>query len=396
MGTPSPRLDVLFLTHNYPRHDGDFAGRFLERLACLLTERGARVGILAPHHPGASEQEEMHGVMVRRFRYGSDAQEVLAYRGDWGGATLTGPHGLWAHYRFFRSFAHAARRFVQEAQPRVIHAHWWIPAGWVARRLVGESRLVVTLHGTDLRLLQRKVWMRPLAARVFARAHIITTVSTWLGEDLARRFRGIHDKLGVAPMPPEDSLFTGAPRAATSNPPIVLSVTRFTKQKRNDVLLQALALLRNRGVEFRARLVGEGGAFRDETEAQIQQLGLAPFALLAGSKPQSELVDEYRSADVTVLSAIDEGLGLALVEAQLCGCAVVGARSGGITDIIADGQSGLLVPPGDPVALADALQLVLTDSRLRVRLATDGQKSALTRFSAQTIVDRFWGWYRFT
>ncbi len=396
MGTPSPRLDVLFLTHNYPRHAGDYAGRFLERLASLLTERGAKVGVLAPHHPGALEQEDMQGIFVRRFRYGSDAQEVLAYRGDWGGAKLAGPHGLWAHYRFFHAFARAARQFSAESHPRVVHAHWWIPAGWVARPLSRQARLIVTSHGTDIRLLQRKAWMRPLAARVFSRAQVITTVSSWLGEDLSRRFSGIHDKLGVAPMPPEDSLFTGSPRPTTNDPPVVLSVTRFTAQKRNDVLLQALALLRDRGVKFRARLVGEGGALRDRTVAQLQQLGLEQSTVLAGSKLQSELVEEYRSADVTVLTAIDEGLGLALVEAQLSGCAVIGARSGGITDIITDGESGLLVPPADPAALADTLERVLKDPALRLRLATDGQKSARARFSAQAIVDRFWGWYKFT
>jgi glycosyltransferase involved in cell wall biosynthesis len=109
---------------------------------------------------------------------------------------------------------------------------------------------------------------------------------------------------------------------------------------------------------------------------------------------QMELIKEYRDADVTVLPAVDEGFGLALVEAQLCGCPVVGARSGGIIDIITDGQSGLLANPDDPDDLARVLRMVLTDPQLRVRLAREGQRSAQAHFSSRAIVDKFLEWYQ--
>jgi len=388
------RIDVLFLTHNFPRHSADFAGRFLARLACLIQEQGPRVGVLAPHHPGASTEETIDDIRVWRFRYASDAAEQIAYRGEWGGLPLFGPRGIWAHGRFLRCFHSAAKDLVEQYRPSVIHAHWWVPGGWVARRFATGRRLAVTLHGADLRLLQRKRWLRPLAARVFARADIITTVSSPLARALSDWFPHSAHKLQVAPMPADDSIFSPLPGVKTTNdPPLIICVTRFTAQKRNDVLLKALDLLRRREVRFHARLIGEGGDLKPQIQRQISASGLGAMVELVGSMDQRALADVYRRADVVVLPAVDEGFGMVLVEAQLCGCAVVGVTSGGITDIISPEASGLLARPDDPESLAEVLARVLADHELRERLTGGGLAWAREKFSSAAIVDRFLTWY---
>ncbi len=394
MGTSPQRLDVLFLTHNFPRHPGDFSGRFLERLALLLSERGVRVGVVVPHDPGAAEHEVMSGIPVWRFRYADDPDEVLAYRGQAMSPSLFGSRGLWAHRRFFHAFKQMARQIRNECTPRVIHAHWWVPGGWIARSVLQNQRFLVTCHGTDVRLLERKVWMRPLASRVFRRADIVTTVSGAMAQSLAKHAPAAAGKLQVTPMPPDDSRFVGEPRQRMNPVPVILCVTRFTVQKRNGVMLRALAELRTRGTKFNARLIGDGGSERDAIATMINNLGLQDCAQIIPSMTQDKLADEYRRADVTVLPAVDEGFGLTLVEAQLCGCPVVGARSGGITDIITDGKTGLLANPDDAIDLTSTLQRILTDADLRIRLACGGQQSARTNFSSRAIVDRFLEWYQ--
>lgn len=394
MGTSPQRLDVLFLTHNFPRHPGDFSGRFLERLARLLLERGIRVGVVVPHAPGAAEHEVMTDIPVWRYRYADDANEVLAYRGQAVSPSITGPTGLWAHQRFFSAFRKLAQNVRHETQPRVIHSHWWLPGGWIGRSVVSKERFLVTCHGTDVRLLERKTWMRPMAARVFRRADLVTTVSGALADSLKRTAPACAAKLRIAPMPPEDSLFVGEPKTAMTEPPLVLCVTRFTPQKRNDVLIRALAVLKSRGVQFNAMLIGDGGSERNKIERLIGELGLSYRVGIESSMTQDKLAAEYRRADVTVLPAVDEGFGLTLVEAQLCGCSVIGARSGGITDIITDGQTGLLFEPDNAEALAASLQGLLSDHELRVRLAYAGQMSARAKFSSRAIVDHFLEWYQ--
>jgi glycosyltransferase involved in cell wall biosynthesis len=394
MGTSPQRLDVLFLTHNFPRHPGDFSGRFLERLARLLLDRGVRVGVVVPHAPGAAEHEILSDIPVWRYRYADDANEVLAYRGQAVSPSISGPTGLWAHQRFFSAFKRLAKKVCRETQPRVIHSHWWLPGGWVGQSVVGKERFLVTCHGTDVRLLERKAWMRPMAARVFRRADLVTTVSSALAHSLERSAPACAAKLRIAPMPPEDSLFVGEPRLSMTEPPLILCVTRFTPQKRNDVLIRALAVLKSRGFQFNARLIGDGGTERDKVARMIGELGLSYRVEIESSMTQDKLAAEYRRADVTVLPAVDEGFGLTLVEAQLCGCPVIGANSGGITDIITDGQTGLLFAPDNAEELAAALQRLLSDHDLRRRLALSGQGSAQAKFSSRAIVDHFLEWYQ--
>ncbi len=387
-------VDVLYLTHNYPRYSGDFAGQFVARLAELTTRRGLRAAVLAPHHPGASFEEVMQGVLVQRFPYGTEEQETLMYRGDLGKLTLAGPRSMGAHWRFFRSFGRAAREAVEQFNPACIHAHWWIPAGWIARRLNFRGPLIVTLHGTDLRLLRTKAWLRPLAARVFSRARIVTVVSSWLGDSLREMFPALDSKLRIVPMPPNDDAFVPSPsRGSGRDAPVILSVTRFTEQKRNHVLIDALRLLKDQGSMFTARLIGEG-PLEPAVRAQARTLGVDSCVEFVPSMPQERLASEYQSADVVVLPAVDEGFGMVLVEAQLCGATVIGARSGGLVDIVKDGQTGLLVAPESASELATALGHLLADKGYRDRLATAGLASARQRFSSDAIADQFCRWYR--
>ena len=127
--------------------------------------------------------------------------------------------------------------------------------------------------------------------------------------------------------------------------------------------------------------------------ARITNLGLKDYVTLLGAVNQESLADEYRQAAVTVMTDVDEGFGMALVEAQLCGSPVVGTQSGGITDIIADGETGLLFEVGDSTALAQHLQTLLSKTDMRNRLARQGAISARQNFSAYAIARKFRGWY---
>lgn len=384
---------ILFLTHNYPRHRDDFAGRFVAQLAEFVAARGSKVLVVAPHAAGCSMTEADGGIEVRRFRYASDEDEVIAYRGEMGKVNLSGPLGMAAYWRFVRAFTQAGQEAVSDFRPTAVHAHWWIPAGWVASRLQTGIPLVVTMHGTDLRMIERKAWIRPLAARVFDRAQIITVVSQSLADGVAKLIPRAQGKLQVTPMPANDAAFhVGTEPSGASETPTILCVTRFTAQKRNDLLLRAVAKVSDNHMAFRLRFVGEG-QLRDQIESLTAELGITGHVDFVPPMSQDALADEYRRADLVVLPAVDEGFGMVLVEAQLCGTAVLGARSGGIIDIIDHERTGWLVEPDDVASLAAGLRRLLGDAELRLRLALAGRESAERRFSSRAIVDRFLRWY---
>jgi glycosyltransferase involved in cell wall biosynthesis len=162
-----------------------------------------------------------------------------------------------------------------------------------------------------------------------------------------------------------------APRGA---PPRVLAVGRLVPKKGFPTLLRAFARLVERGVPFRATLVGSGPQ-RAELEALSLELGLGDRVELLGPMTQHELLGHYEKADCVALACQVEGDGdrdgipNVLVEAAALGVPVVSTGISGIPELVRDGETGLLVPPGDPDALAGALERVLTDRVLADALA---------------------------
>jgi glycosyltransferase involved in cell wall biosynthesis len=111
------------------------------------------------------------------------------------------------------------------------------------------------------------------------------------------------------------------------------------------------------------------------------ELQLAGRVRWEGQLPQAELAERYRRAVALLVPGQDEGLGLAAVEAQLSATPVVAAASGGLLDVVTDGQTGLTFPPGQPVALARAIETVVGDPATAARLAEAGRRSAAGRFT---------------
>ena len=171
-----------------------------------------------------------------------------------------------------------------------------------------------------------------------------------------------------------------AERSADARVPLIVAVSRHEPRKGGDLLLAALAALRQAGVPYRASLVG-GGRQLAEERALVRKLGLGSQVELPGEVPDP--FPYLERADVFVLPSRSEQSGsLALLEALQAGCAVVASRVDGIPEDVADGGSALLVEPGDAGALAGALTRLLGDPDLRRRLAAGARRRFEERFSA--------------
>jgi glycosyltransferase involved in cell wall biosynthesis len=175
-------MNVLFLTHSFPRSEGDAAGSFILRLAVALRGEGVNVRVVAPAAAGRPASEEIEGVSVERFRYAPRRYEKLAYTGNMASDVASSWTAKFALVGFLGSdFVHAVRAR-RSFEPQVVHAHWWFPNGvvgtWVAR-LAGLP-LVTTLHGTDVRLARAVSVAKPLFGHVLEHSAAVTTVSRWL------------------------------------------------------------------------------------------------------------------------------------------------------------------------------------------------------------------------
>ena len=381
-------MNVLFLTHSFPRSEGDAAGSFILRLAVALRGENVNVRVVAPAGPGLPASDEIEGISVERFRYAPRRYEKLAYTGNMASDVASSWTARFALVGFLGSdFVHSVRAR-RNFEPEVVHAHWWFPNGVVGTWVSGLARipLVTTLHGTDVRLVRKVSVARPLFGHVLKRSAAVTTVSRWLKEETEALAPGVHPT--VAPMPVATDRF--AP-GSSRNGQHLLFVGRLTDQKGVEHLLHALSSMKTPSASL--DIVGDGPN-REALKQLAQQLGIATRIRWHGQLSQSELPPLYQRAAAVVIPSIDEGLGLVAVEALLCETPVVAFDSGGLRDVIQHEKTGLLVKPGDRAALANALDDLLARDGRGSQLGRAGRLYALSAFAPESAARRYAEIYR--
>ena len=380
-------MNVLFLTHSFPRSEGDAAGSFILRLAVALKAEGITVRVVAPAARGLPASEEIEGIAVERFRYAPRRYESLAYTGNMANDVASSWTAKLALVGFLGSdFVHAVRAR-RSFEPDLVHAHWWFPNGVVGTWVGGLAHvpLVTTLHGTDVRLARTVGVAKPLFAHVLRHSAAVTTVSRWLKDETESLAPGIHPH--VAPMPVATELFEPGSSRDGRN---LLFVGRLNEQKGLQHLLHALAAMK---IQATLEVVGDGP---DKTSLRelAQRLGVGERVRWRGQVAQSELPPLYQRAAAIVLPSVDEGLGLVAVEALLCETPVVAFDSGGLPDVIQHEKTGLLVKPGDRSALAGALDDLLARDGRGGELGRAGRLYALSAFAPESAARRYAEIYR--
>jgi glycosyltransferase involved in cell wall biosynthesis len=150
-----------------------------------------------------------------------------------------------------------------------------------------------------------------------------------------------------------------------------------------DNLVQAFAILRRRRLPYGLRLliVGEGPEHQP-LERMAAALGVGSVTEFTGWVPHDRVPEYLRRLSIYVAPSVhEESFGVAVLEASACGVPVVVSRVGGMPEVVQDGQTGYLVPPGDPIALADALERLVTNPELRRTMGAAGRGFVLQRYA---------------
>jgi glycosyltransferase involved in cell wall biosynthesis len=171
---------------------------------------------------------------------------------------------------------------------------------------------------------------------------------------------------------------------------VVGMVARLRMVKNHESLFRAAARLRQEFPAVRVVLVGDGGS-RDDLEALTREIGVADIVHFAGHRDQR--LNLNRLFDVSVLCSLSEGFPNAVVEAMAAARPVVATRVGGIPDAIDHGETGLLVPPRAPDALAEAIGSLLRDPARRAAMGAAAQRAARDRFLASSVLPRLYALY---
>ncbi|HXE56687.1 MAG TPA: glycosyltransferase, partial [Gemmatimonadales bacterium] len=282
-------------------------------------DRGIDVRVIAPSDRGEVGAGELDGVPVRRVRYGSPERETLAYRGAMAEVGRR-PDRLPYALALWRALRRAAREELA-AGADLVHAHWWVPGGLATPP---GAPLVLTVHGTDVALLDRFRLARILARPLFRRARVVTTVSRALAEVVASATGRTVPPSHRHPMPAATERFTRWSEGGGG----WIAVARLTRQKRIDLALDALALVRRNGLSVTLTVVGDGPE-RPTLEARAAALGLADAVRFEGALPPVAVIERLLTADLALFTARREGYGLAAAEAIMAGVPVVACTDGG-------------------------------------------------------------------
>ena len=390
-------MRILLIAHGFPRSPDDMAGSFLLTLAQGQQALGPEVAAVAPHAAGLATDETLRGVRVFRYRYGTDQDETLAYAGTMHEQALGSWAARWRLLRLVQASRRAVGRVVQAWRPDVLHVHWWVPGGFaVWPPPADQAPVVLTSHGTDLFLLDRFPAAEVIAAPIFRMAHQVTVISSPL-VDRVESLGIPRERISVIPMPVAARFHERLPGAEAGSR--LLFVGRLVERKGARVAVEALDVLKRMGRKAHLTIVGDGPE-RGSLESLVGDKGLSQAVEFKGRLPTERVAGELAAADLFVMPAVtdwkgeQEGFGLVLVEAMMSGVPIVASRSGGIPDVVRDGETGLLVPERDPVALADAIARLLSDQDLSQRLAQAAARDAERRFAPPAIARRFEAVYR--
>lgn len=369
----SPDLSAaLLVSEVFPPQIGG-SGEFLRNVYCRF--RGVTVIVLAD---GRSGEVTSDGPLEVRHAPMSAAQWGIAH-----------PAGLWRHLNG------AARlvRLIGASRARVVHCGRALPEGldaWISARLTG-TKLVCWVHGEEIACQSESRELGMLLRRVLRGADAIVANSRSTAQALADVGIDVHRVTVVYPGVDSVRFTPDAPGAAelrrTLAKPddlVLLTVGRLQRRKGHDLVLQALAGLRQE-LAFRYVVVGDGDE-RERLLGMTRDLGLDECVRFVGAADAAVLPSYYAAADVFVhpnrLDGRDvEGFGIVFLEAAASALPVIAGTTGGAPEAVEAGVTGLLVSGTDVDELAGALRRLARDGALRARFGAAGRARAMRDFS---------------
>jgi glycosyltransferase involved in cell wall biosynthesis len=345
---------VLFLASWYPSTDAPTRGIFFRELAEALQRANVRIGVLA--------LQRSRWILLR---------PVMALAGR---PSMT-THGGFAEYQIH--FWHRLMRLgilkpllwhqirrgylaytAQHGAPDLIHAQSARYGGYWAARLSEEFAIpyILTEHSSAYGQNLVAAWEEPFVRQALAGARHITVVSPTLGQLLAARYPDVTSDWTTIPnlvtsifIPPPE------PRAAAT-PFRFLHVGTLKKVKGQDILLAAFAeRFKNKPVTLQ---VGGSGPQKEALQHLAERLGVSAQVSFTGELDRQAVVAAMQQADAFVLASHMETFGVVVIEALACGLPVVATACGG-PDLLVNARNGILVPPGDVTALAEAMSQIV-------------------------------------
>ncbi|REE28988.1 glycosyltransferase involved in cell wall biosynthesis [Methanothermobacter defluvii] len=351
-------MNIMIVTpYFYPRRGG--AENYAYNIAKILSERGHDITIFTSGE--VNSEENIAGLDIIRLK----------------------PNFRISNTPVRYNIISKISRIIRERNIDIVNAHTPVPfyADMAALASKMSHRpFVLTYHNDPLKFssylkLLSVIYSKTLLRLTLKLSSRIITPSPYVYNESSFT-EDYHEKMTW--IPPAVDIETYSPRDEDSILKKILFVGAMNRghdHKGVDVLLRAFKQVSETYKDVRLVLVGTGDMVT-HYQGMARELEISEIVTFKGSVDEKTLIDIYRDSYALVLptKTIAEGFGMVLIEANACGKPVIGSRIGGIKYVIKDGETGLLVPPGDPGALADAIMKLLDDEELARKLGLNGRK----------------------
>ena len=396
-------MKVLVIGSVYPRFQEDAEVPWLRTSIAHLKKAGVEIQVLAPAYKGL-KSHDIDGTHVNRFRYAPASWEILTHEEGAPSKMASKPWLQLLAIPYIINGFFQCIRICRKWRPDVIHAHWPFPHAYIA---LGAAKLfkiplVLNFHGAELLLIRKKKWVKPLLKFAIGQAQAIFANSSFTAGKI-KALRNVNVEWSPYGTTLEDNKDeSGVILSETKDPvtivphPVngkfkILFVGRHIERKGICYLIEAAKHLPRD--KFEIRIVGVGD-LTEQLKQQAAAVNDGAEIIFTGKLSPEALANEYKTANVFTLPAIvdhkgdTEGLGVVLIEAMELGLPIVASNVGGIPDVVVDGESGILVPEKDPVALADAFKCLEADPTLIQKLLAGARKRIEECFTWDGIIER--------
>ena len=282
----------------------------------------------------------------------------------------------------------------------LIHVHYAIPHS-ISAILARESiknrfylPVITTLHGTDITLVGADRSYLPITRYGLQQSDGVTAISHFLKKATIETFD--FDEVEVIPnficgddyRRQEDSSLKR--EIAPNGEKILVHVSNFRHVKRPVDCVEILAKVREKGVNAKLLLVGDGPE-SSAVRHRAKQLNVIEDCVFVGKQPK--IVDYISISDLLLLPSEQESFGLSALEAQACEVPVIASRVGGIAEVISDGETGFMSEVGNTEKMSDDAIILLRDENLRREFGKRGRELALSRYSTSIIIPQYINFY---
>lgn len=352
-------MKILFLTDGFWPRIGGIETQGLQFIEGMQAKGHEYVVFSQKDHPSWKEEENYKGISIKRF----DFNAIIAKRG----------------LNVLQSVQKAMEWVREKFQPDLVHLNDCLGGSAFVSSLFAKSfrvPIVLTIHGPYL----HEDTLPQTVKQIASCADRIVCVSNWVKREVEKRFPEFKDRLKL--------IYNGlslpdiAPAPLPFSPPTVLLLGRLAPEKGFDTAVEAFILLKKRGSDAQMIIAG-GGRERPALERLAGNLGSVRFT---GILPQEQLFPTFNQATLVVVPSLLESFGLVILESMQMGRPVIASAVQGVPEVISDGETGLLVPVRNPLALCEAIQKLLAQPEMAIQMGLKGYERARRFTIGQNVI----------